>query len=91
MTISNRLIYNNKLRCGSEQIARRGLNLPNRTTLASFGISGCHKERDWIDHLLLERYFLSSVFIRDIEALSAPRQCLSIPIVYQLTSPVSGI
>jgi DNA replication ATP-dependent helicase Dna2 len=59
MLLSNKLIYGDRLRCGSEDVARRGLTLPNRKALG-----GLHRaqrtrcrvaEGCWIEKLLAER------------------------------------
>jgi DNA replication ATP-dependent helicase Dna2 len=55
MTISNRLIYSNKLRCGSEVVATRGMTIPNSIALTKVHTRSCQTEC-WIDRLLLERY-----------------------------------
>ena len=58
MTISNRLVYNNKLRCGSELVAQRGLKLSDHALLGSLHTTECQKSKCWMDHLLLERCVL---------------------------------
>lgn len=57
MVLSNKLIYGDRLRCGSENIARQGLVLPDRTFLHSLhtSIAPCHPEGCWIEKLMAER------------------------------------
>lgn len=56
MTLSNKLIYGDRLRCGSEAVARRSLVLPDRTFLHSLHAdSHCHVDSCWIGTLMSER------------------------------------
>jgi hypothetical protein len=57
MTLSNKLIYGDRLRCGSEKIARQSLVLPDRTFLHSLhsGISSCHPAGCWMEKLMAEK------------------------------------
>ncbi|KAH8829949.1 Dna2-domain-containing protein [Flagelloscypha sp. PMI_526] len=59
MTLSNTLIYDNRLKCGSEEVARRSLNVPQKDTFLKL----LHKEGQkgtckggptqcWIEHVL---------------------------------------
>lgn len=57
MLLSNRLIYGDRLRCGSSEVAKRSLVLPNSAFLAKMhGSSTCPREACWIEHLLDEKY-----------------------------------
>lgn len=52
MLLSNRLVYENRLKCGSEQVARQGLVIPR----PHVGQEAQCGERDcWIERLMLER------------------------------------
>ncbi|KAJ6613311.1 Dna2-domain-containing protein [Mycena sp. CBHHK59/15] len=55
MTLSNKLIYQDRLKCGSEAVAKQTLVLPNRTFLRDVHIGKpCHSNGCWIDELLSE-------------------------------------
>ncbi|KAJ7672725.1 DNA replication factor Dna2-domain-containing protein [Mycena rosella] len=55
MTLSNRLIYGDRLRCGSEAVAQQTLVLPDRTFLRNMHIGQpCHSTGCWIDKLMSE-------------------------------------
>jgi DNA replication ATP-dependent helicase Dna2 len=54
MHLSNRLIYENRLRCGSEQVARQALILRDRKTCADMGASTCGPAC-WVQDMLGER------------------------------------
>ena len=57
MLLSNKLIYSDRLRCGSEEVARRGLKLPDPAFLAKMHESStCPAEGCWIERLLDEKY-----------------------------------
>ena len=58
MVLSNKLIYNDRLRCGSEAVAKRSLVLPRPEflkTLHGALEAGCSKNQCWIEYLLDER------------------------------------
>lgn len=56
MALSNRLIYGDRLRCGSEAVARQTLVLPDRTFLHDLHVGKeCHSSGCWIDKLMEER------------------------------------
>ncbi|KAI5995328.1 Dna2-domain-containing protein [Pisolithus orientalis] len=58
MQLSNKLIYSNRLRCGSEAVANRSLVLPNRTFIDNLRESGnclCSDGACWLKHLLDEK------------------------------------
>ncbi|KAK0199920.1 DNA replication factor Dna2-domain-containing protein [Desarmillaria ectypa] len=56
MMLSNKLIYSDRLRCGSQAVANHSLVLPNRDFLK--GIHGrkltCHRNGCWIEQLMSE-------------------------------------
>ncbi|KAI0339345.1 Dna2-domain-containing protein [Trametopsis cervina] len=56
MLLSNKLIYNDRLRCGSKSVASRSLRLPNPSFLdvmhASYHSPPCHPDSCWIEQLL---------------------------------------
>ncbi len=55
MLLSNQLIYDNRLRCGSDDVAKQGLVIPNTSaTHAAFGASKCEADSCWIESLLKE-------------------------------------
>lgn len=60
MLLSNKLIYEGRLKCGSEEVAKRGLKL--ETTSCSNGLSGSCKKDCWIRDLLDERSVPPSPF-----------------------------
>ncbi|KAF7298895.1 DNA replication helicase [Mycena indigotica] len=69
MTLSNRLIYNNKLRCGSDEVARQSLVLPDRTFMDGLHKGTmCHSKGCWLDCLMAES--CKAVFV-DTDALPA--------------------
>ncbi|KAI6019257.1 Dna2-domain-containing protein [Pisolithus microcarpus] len=58
MQLSNRLIYSNRLRCGSEAVACRSLVLPDRTFIDKLRKSGnclCSDGPCWLEYLLEEK------------------------------------
>lgn len=50
MLLSNRLIYENRLKCGSEQVAKQGLAIPRLQKCPT----GPCDESCWLQHLMLE-------------------------------------
>ncbi|GBE84559.1 DNA replication ATP-dependent helicase/nuclease dna2 [Sparassis crispa] len=71
MLLSNKLIYHDRLRCGSEAVAKRSLLLPDKTFLNSLhsgSKSACRDDRCWLNHLLDER--CNAVFV-DTDAVPA--------------------
>lgn len=58
MLLSNKLIYGDRLRCGSELVANRSLVLPDRTFLRGLhgGKLTCHSKGCWIETLMSERW-----------------------------------
>ena len=58
MLLSNKLIYGDRLRCGSQAVAKRSLVLPDRTfidTLRGVGGCLCDDGKCWLAQLLDER------------------------------------
>jgi DNA replication ATP-dependent helicase Dna2 len=56
MLLSNKLVYSDRLRCGSSEVARRGLALPDKGFLAKMHESStCSEQGCWIEQLLDER------------------------------------
>ncbi|TFK68090.1 Dna2-domain-containing protein [Pluteus cervinus] len=70
MLLSNKLIYGDRLQCGSEAVAKRSLVVPNRAFLASIhgGKLTCHQNGCWIAKLLAQN--CKAVFV-DTDALPA--------------------
>ncbi|KAF8629517.1 hypothetical protein AX17_005643 [Amanita inopinata Kibby_2008] len=57
MILSNRLIYNDRLKCGNEQVAKQSLHIPDRlfiNRLHGPGESGC-LPRSGMEHTVLDR------------------------------------
>ncbi|GJJ13038.1 hypothetical protein Clacol_007287 [Clathrus columnatus] len=54
MLLANTLIYSNRLRCGSEEVARRGLTLPNHSNLRSWCLERACPSSCWISKLINE-------------------------------------
>ncbi|KAJ7459871.1 AAA domain-containing protein [Mycena latifolia] len=55
MTLSNKLIYGDRLKCGSEAVAEQTLALPDRTFLHKMHVGKpCHSTGCWIDRLMSE-------------------------------------
>lgn len=67
MLLSNKLIYDDRLRCGNEAIAKQALQLPHRATCADVGASTCDADC-WIQGLLEED--AKAVFV-DTDAVPA--------------------
>lgn len=57
MELSNKLIYGNRLRCGSDAVAKRSLVLPDKTYLKTLRSSACScpPGKCWIEYLLDEK------------------------------------
>ena len=57
MLLSNKLIYSDRLRCGSDDVASRRLVLPNTAYLRQMHLKSepCHESGCWIQGLLDER------------------------------------
>ncbi|KAJ7212100.1 DNA replication factor Dna2-domain-containing protein, partial [Mycena pura] len=69
MTLSNKLVYGDRLKCGSEVVANQTLVLPDRKFLDSLHIGqACHSTGCWIEQLMSES--CKAVFV-DTDALSA--------------------
>ncbi|KAH7909650.1 Dna2-domain-containing protein [Hygrophoropsis aurantiaca] len=56
MQLSNKLIYGDRLQCGSEEVAKRTLVIPCKTSLQNLGSSmcSCPEGECWLDKLLSE-------------------------------------
>lgn len=67
MLLSNKLIYEDRLRCGNEAIAKQALQLPHRATCADIGKSACGGDC-WIQGLLEEE---SKAMFVDTDAVPA--------------------
>ncbi|KZS87370.1 Dna2-domain-containing protein [Sistotremastrum niveocremeum HHB9708] len=54
MTLSNRLVYSDRLRCGSAEVAKRCLRLPDDAPLKKLHEAGkpCHPDGCWLQKLL---------------------------------------
>ncbi|KZT21167.1 Dna2-domain-containing protein [Neolentinus lepideus HHB14362 ss-1] len=69
MLLSNKLIYGDRLRCGSEEVARRSLQLPNTKILKAFHRPSCYPvESCWLHKLMAES--CKAVFV-DTDAVPA--------------------
>lgn len=60
MLLSNRLIYNDRLECGSEEVARRCLKLSGREFLDRLHVADdtelCLRKKCWLERVADERY-----------------------------------
>ena len=53
MTISNQLIYSGRLRCGNEETARRGLQVPSLDFLRSLPHkASCGENACWLERIM---------------------------------------
>lgn len=53
MLLSNKLIYSDRLRCGNDEVAKRGLELPDNKFLKSLHADApCGDTQCWIERLL---------------------------------------
>ncbi|KAG1797926.1 AAA domain-containing protein [Suillus variegatus] len=69
MELSNKLIYGDHLRCGSEEVAKRTLILPKGCMTGTLDLGVCLREDScWLRHLLPER---SKVVFVDTDHLPA--------------------
>ncbi|KAJ7069715.1 Dna2-domain-containing protein [Mycena amicta] len=69
MTLSNRLIYGDKLRCGTETVAKQSLALPDRAFLDGLHKrQTCHPTGCWLEQLMAES--CKAVFV-DTDAVPA--------------------
>ncbi|KAF8123075.1 DNA replication factor Dna2-domain-containing protein [Mycena galopus ATCC 62051] len=68
MTLSNKLIYGDRLTCGSEAIATQSLVLPDTKFLDNLHTVSCHSDGCWIDRLMAES--CRAVFV-DTDAVPA--------------------
>lgn len=56
MLLSNKLIYSDRLRCGSDAVASQSLSLPNPKFLRLLHAkSTCHDACCWMNRLMAER------------------------------------
>jgi DNA replication ATP-dependent helicase Dna2 len=57
MQLSNKLIYGDRLRCGSEEVAKRVLTLPNNCMVGNLQPDMCLCEGScWLRYILSERF-----------------------------------
>ena len=60
MLLSNKLIYSNRLKCGSDVVASQSLTLPSQKFLEFLHTkSTCRDVHCWMGKLMSERYFFS--------------------------------
>ena len=68
MLLSNRLIYNDRLECGSEEVARRCLKLSGREFLNRLHVGVdmklCVRKKCWLESVVDERYGFLLLFLR---------------------------
>ncbi|KZT52355.1 hypothetical protein CALCODRAFT_441693 [Calocera cornea HHB12733] len=97
MLLSNRLIYNDRLQCGSEDVARQSLVLPDKTALQALH-NGKSCEGCWLEALLDEN--CKAVFVdtdllpaRDSRVGDLVQNEVEAALVYQLTQTLvrSGV
>jgi hypothetical protein len=89
MLLSNKLIYGDRLRCGSEEVAQQSLVLPNTAFLRRLhaGGSPCHPDGCWIDRLASDRYkfgTFSALSLSDLFHLTAAKPSLLTPMLFLL-------
>lgn len=76
MTLSNRLIYNDRLQCGNDEVANAALRLEDRSFLAKLHGSSNGREGDrclgadacWLEGLSAERYVQARSYCGDSSA-----------------------
>ena len=56
MLLSNKLIYHDRLRCGSMSVSKRTLALPHRNALNTLHTDKCRLRGCWLERLLDEKY-----------------------------------
>lgn len=56
MTLSNTLIYSNRLHCGNEEVANRSLVLPDTSFVDSLHDDGQGAQQCWLRALVAERF-----------------------------------
>ncbi|KAF7299539.1 DNA replication helicase [Mycena chlorophos] len=91
MTLSNRLVYNGKLRCGSEEVAKRSLALPDHSFLRRLHQGhACHSTGCWLERLMDES--CKAVFVdtdavpaRDSKVGDLVQNEVEAALVYQIT------
>lgn len=71
MLLSNKLIYGDRLRCGSEEVARRSLKVDRSWLMEEHSQHGRCKERCWIERLLDESCKAVFVDTDDVPALES--------------------
>ncbi|PBK88865.1 Dna2-domain-containing protein [Armillaria gallica] len=100
MMLSNKLIYGDRLRCGSQAVANRSLVLPNRNFLKAVhgGKLTCHRNGCWIEQLMSES--CKAVFVdtdlvpaRDSKVGDLVQNEVEASLVYQVTETMlrSGV
>ncbi|KAJ3750860.1 DNA replication factor Dna2-domain-containing protein [Lentinula detonsa] len=100
MLLSNKLIYSDRLRCGSEAVAKRSLNIPDKSFLQSLHTShsACTAAECWITQIMAER--CKAVFIdtdlvaaRDSRVGDLVQNETEARLVYQITETMirSGV
>jgi DNA replication ATP-dependent helicase Dna2 len=55
MLLSNRLVYENRLKCGSDLVAKQGLVVPNLQPCSAWCTSSCEGDC-WLQYLMKEEY-----------------------------------
>ncbi|KAJ3830368.1 Dna2-domain-containing protein [Lentinula raphanica] len=100
MLLSNKLIYSDRLRCGSQAVARRSLDIPDKSFLRSLHIGhpACVESDCWLTRILSER--CKAVFIdtdpvpaRDSRVGDLVQNETEAKLVYQITETLikSGV
>ena len=87
MSLSNKLIYSDRLRCGSHEVAKRRLRLPNAASLSNLHTQPCHSSGCWLKELMQER----CVHVFRIMLLLLSRAKLSCSVVFVNTDAVPAI
>jgi DNA replication ATP-dependent helicase Dna2 len=61
MLLSNRLVYENRLKCGSDKVARQGLVIPDSKPCSAWCDASCGSDC-WLKQLLLESYVFLTIW-----------------------------
>ncbi len=76
MLLSNRLIYSDRLRCGSQEVATRSLRLPNTGPLSTLHtVSSCPKVDCWMERRCWVKGIL---FLYRLSTSQFPESCKAI-------------
>ena len=84
MALSNKLIYSDRLKCGSDAVAKRSLILPDPKPLAELRQTNC-AENCWLEKVLDPRYLLFFITVGiNFDIRPAVKPCLLILMEFRL-------